>query len=46
LSSFARLLVLSSLLLGIFLAVAVAAQAWLNRQGERVLTETIAQQRV
>jgi len=44
-SSFARLLVLSALLLGIFLAVALAAQAWLNRQGERVLTEAVAQRR-
>ncbi|HRI82385.1 MAG TPA: sensor histidine kinase [Opitutaceae bacterium] len=42
-SSFARLLVLSALLLGIFLAGALAAQAWLNRQGERLLAEAVAQ---
>ena len=42
-SSFTRLLVLSALLLGIFLATALAAQAWLNRQGERLLAEAVAQ---
>jgi signal transduction histidine kinase len=42
-SSFARLLVLSAPLLGLFLAAALAAQAWLNRQGERLQAEAIAQ---
>ncbi len=42
-SSFTRLLVLSAVLLGGFLAAALATQAWLHRHGERLQAEAVAQ---
>lgn len=44
-SSFTRLLAFSALLLGLFLAVALAAQMWLHRQGERLQAEAIEHRR-
>lgn len=43
--SLARFLILSTLLLGLFLAVAVATQGWLQRQGARLQTEAIETRR-
>jgi signal transduction histidine kinase len=44
-SSFVRLLILATLLLGLFLAAVLATQGWLHRQRERLQTEAIATRR-
>ncbi|MBX3750396.1 MAG: hypothetical protein KF897_09930 [Opitutaceae bacterium] len=43
--SLARLLVLSAVLLGLFLAAVLAAQGWLRRQDERLRAEAVATRR-
>jgi signal transduction histidine kinase len=45
-SSLARLLILSALLLGLFVAAVLAAQGWLHRQDEKLRGEAIAGRRV
>ncbi len=44
-SSFTRLLAFSALLLGLFLAVALAAHLWLHRQGDRLQAEAVEHRR-
>jgi signal transduction histidine kinase len=44
-SSFTRLLAFSALLLGLFLAMALAAHLWLHRQGDRLQAEAVEHRR-